>query len=86
MSTSKRHEVALVHPDHLGAGGQGQLRFGLVVHFDEGVEPEMAGQFQELAQLGRRERSDDQQQGVGAHQPGVTDVGGADREVLAQDR
>ena len=37
-------------------------------------------------QLGVVERGDDQQHAVGAHQPGVAHVGGADREVLAQHR
>ena len=44
------------------------------------------GQVQELRELARREGTDDQQQSVGSHEPGVADVGGADREVLSQYR
>ena len=64
-------EVALVHADEGGAGGERPLELGLVVHLDQGVEPELGGQVVEVAQLVVVEGGDDEQHGVGAHEPGV---------------
>ena len=36
-------EVALVHADEVGAGGDGPLELGLVVDLDEHVEADVAG-------------------------------------------
>ena len=79
-------QVPLVDPDQRGARGQGPLRFALIVHLDQGVEPDRAGQRQELGELARRKSGRDEQDRVGAHAPGVEDVGAADGEVLAQHR
>ena len=45
---------------------------------------ELPGEAQEARQLLVGRGGDDQQDGVGAHQPGIADVGTAHREVLAQ--
>ena len=52
------------------------LQLRLVVDLDEHVEAELDGQVVELEQLEAVEGGDDQQHGVGAHQPGVGDVAG----------
>ena len=82
----ERHEVALVDADQRRPGLEGDLQLRLVVDLDEHVEAELDGELVELDQLAPVERGGDQQHGVGAHQPGVGDVVGGDREVLAQHR
>ena len=56
------------------------------MHLDEDVEAELAGELVELDQLEGVEHGGDEQDGVGAHQPGVGGVAGIDGEVLAQRR
>ena len=70
-------EVALVHPDELRPGVEGPRQLGLVVHLDHGVERELPGHAQEARQFRVRQRGDDQQDGIGSHEAGVADVGGA---------
>ena len=82
----ERDEVALVDADERRPGVERLLQLRLVVHLDEDVEAELAGQLVELDQLERVEHGGDEQHGVGAHQPGVGDVAGIDGEVLAQHR
>ena len=82
----ERQQVALVDADERGPGDEGALQLRLVVDLDEHVEADRGGQLVELDQLEVGERGDDEQHAVGAHQSGVGDVAGVDREVLAQHR
>ena len=77
-------EVALVHADQVGADRHGPLELGLVVHLDEHVEVELAGDGVEVRELVVVERRHDQEDGVGTHDPGPRHVARVDGEVLAQ--
>ena len=82
----ERVQVPLVDTDQRGPGVEGPRQLVLVVHLDQGVEGERAGQRLGTAELAVVERGGDEQDGVGTHRPGVADVEGADGEVLAQYR
>ena len=83
----ERAQVALVDADQRGAGGQGPVELGLVVHLDQRVEARgRRPAARNVVSSVSVEGGHDQQHGVGAHEPGVAHVGLADGEVLAQHR
>ena len=47
----KRHEVALVDPDHPRAGGKGQIKFPLVMDLHEGIDVDFPRNLEEATQL-----------------------------------
>jgi len=59
-----------------------RINLGFVVGFDQRVEAELFRQGGQFRQQGWAKGGHDQQDGIGAHQPGVAEVGRPDREVL----
>ncbi|OQC58836.1 MAG: hypothetical protein BWX54_00910 [Verrucomicrobia bacterium ADurb.Bin018] len=58
---------------------------GFVVDFNEGVEAEVVGEGEEVAELGIVEDADDEEHGVGAHGGSFVNLVGGDDEVFAKD-
>lgn len=83
---SERDEVALVHPDEIGAGIDGPLQFRFIVNLDQGIEADAPGEIQERHKFALIKCSGDEQYAIGAHEAGIAHIMSADREVLAQYR
>jgi hypothetical protein len=80
------HQVALVHTDEIAPDHEGSFQLVLVVNLDQGIETHLLGERMEVAQLCIVEGGSDQQDTVGAHEPGIDHIAGVDREVLSDDR
>ena len=84
VSTSKVTRSRWFTPMRSAPDRERPLELGLVVHLDEHVEAELAGEGVEVDELVVVEGRHDEQHGVGAHDPGAHHVPGIDREVLAE--
>jgi len=80
------HEIALVHPDEIGAGGDGPIQFRLIVDLNERIETNVASQGKEGFEFLLIECCSNEKHTIGTHETGVADITRTDREVLAQHR
>jgi hypothetical protein len=79
-------QVAVVDAHEAWRDPQGTLQLGLVVDLDQGVHAQRQHQAVEGCQLAVVQGGDDEQYGVGAGSPGLVDLVGIEKKVLAQDR
>ena len=79
-------QVAIVDADDAGVGGEGAFEFGEVVNFDQGIELEGVGDFEEVLEGGLVESGDDEEDGIGSGDDGFEDLGLVDDEIFAQAR
>ena len=79
-------QVAVVDPDELGPGLQGDVRLALVVDLDERRDPTAPGNRQQVGQVRPVQGGHDQENRVGSRRPGLGDLVRVGHEVLAEDR
>ena len=82
----ERDEIALVHPDEIGAGIDGPLQFRFIVDLNEGIKTDTTGEVQERHKFALIKCGCDEQHAIGSHEAGIAHIMSADREVLAQYR
>src|SRR5581483_5452344 len=76
-------QIAVVDAEELGAGLQGLLHLGDVMHLDQRVHAERSRQRYEVAEETRLQHGGDQQETIGAGGPRLVDLVGVEEEVLA---